>query len=726
LLSKNFLYNKMKKILLIGAIIISTFICKADEGMWLPFLISQNYNAMARAGFKLTAQDLYDINKGSMKDAIVHFGGFCTGEVVSKEGLVLTNHHCGYDAIASLSTADKNFLANGFAAIRREDEMPCPGLFVKFLVRVDDVTDMVNKATKKTTGEAFDKKLEAFVEKMSKQEKDKGYEIDIKSFFAGNKYYMMVYERYTDIRLTAAPPENLGKFGGDTDNWMWPRHTCDFSMFRIYANTENKPAAYSKNNRPYQPKHSLPVSFKGVKEGDYSMIYGYPGRTQRYLTSYGVDIAVNVNNPAIVKIRDKKLAIMREEMNKDVTTELKYASGYASIANYWKYYIGQTEQLKAQHVLQTKQTQENDFVKWADGKKAYNNIFKNYETAYENYKPYSKPSTYFREALLTANITKLAMSFANLEEAYGKKNIDSAEVAKAINRIKSSRKNMMKNMDLITDKKLFSAMNLMYYQDVPMAQQASIFSNEIFKKYGNDDWQKTFNDYTEYIYSNSALFNDAKFDTMMANINKDNYTNDVAVNYAMSLTKNFKETLEPKQKEFLLAMTDLNKSYQAGLLAKNAGQLMYPDANSTMRLSYGNVKAYRPKDAVSFNYYTTAEGLLEKYKAGDKEFDLQDNIVTLLKNKDYGDYADNTLGTLTTCFITNNDITGGNSGSPVINGKGELIGLAFDGNWEAMSGDIAFDQKYKRTICADIRYVCWVLDKVLGGNRIVNEMTIVK
>jgi Peptidase S46 len=716
----------MKKILLICAFAIGTFISKADEGMWLPFLISQNYDAMARAGLKLTAKDLYDINNGSMKDAIVHFGGFCTGEVVSKEGLVLTNHHCGYDAIASLSTADKNFLANGFAATRREDEMPCPGLFVKFLVRVDDVTDLVNKATKKTTGEAFDKKFEALVEKMTKAEKANGYEIDIKSFYAGNKYYMMVYERYTDIRLTAAPPENLGKFGGDTDNWMWPRHTCDFSMFRIYANTENKPAAYSKNNRPYQPKHSLPVSFKGVKEGDYSMIYGYPGRTQRYLTSYGVDLAVNVNNPAIVKIRNKKLAIMREEMIKDVTTELKYASGYASIANYWKYYIGQTEQLKAQHVLQTKQGQENEFVKWADGKKAYNNIFKNYETAYENYKPYSKPSTYFREALLTANITKLAMSFASLEEAYNKKTIDSTEVAKAISRIKSSRKTMMKNMDMLTDKKLFSAMNLMYYQDVPMAQQASVFSNEIFKKYGSADWQKTFNDYTEFIYSSSALFNDAKFDTMMANINKDNYANDVAVSYAMSLTKNFKETLEPKQKEFLAAMTDLNKNYQAGLITKNAGQLMYPDANSTMRLSYGNVKAYRPKDAVSFNYYTTAEGLLEKFKAGDKEFDLQNNIVELLKRKDYGDYADNTLGTLTTCFITNNDITGGNSGSPVINGKGELIGLAFDGNWEAMSGDIAFDQKYKRTICADIRYVCWVLDKVLGGNRLVNEMAIVK
>jgi hypothetical protein len=327
---------------------------------------------------------------------------------------------------------------------------------------------------------------------------------------------------------------------------------------------------------------------------------------------------------------------------------------------------------------------------------------------------------------MTAGLTKIASSFALLEEVYSKTEIDTAEERKAIMRIKGARKAGIKAMELATDKKLFSATNLMYYQDVPKEYQADIFASEIFKKYAAANWSETFNNYTEYLYNNTSLLNDAKFDSLIKNINPSNFKNDVAVNYALNLNKNYKENLEPKQKEFTANMLTLNKTYQAGLLKMNEGKLMYPDANGTMRLTYGNVKAYHPKDAIAYNFYTTADGLLEKYKKDDKEFDLQDNIVELLKRKDFGDYADAKEGNLITCFITNNDITGGNSGSPVINGNGELIGLAFDGNWEAMSGDIAFDQKYKRTICADIRYVCWVLDKVLGGNRIVNEMAIVR
>jgi len=399
----------MKKLVVVAIAILASLGVRADEGMWLPFLINQNYEAMQKMGFKLSSEELYSINKSSMKDAIVHFGGGCTAEIISKEGLVLTNHHCGYDAIAGLSTVEKNYLMNGFAAQSRDLELPCPNLSVRFFVRVEDVTDKVAKITKKLKGDAFDKKLEKWVKQMEAEQKALGYEVDVKPFFGGNKYYMMVFERFTDIRLVATPQENLGKFGGDTDNWMWPRHTCDFSMFRIYSNQDNKPAAYSKNNRPYQPKYSLPVSLKGVQEGDYAMVYGYPGRTQRYLSSYGVDLAINESNPAVVKIRTKRLGIMREEMDKDEATNLKYASNYASIANYWKYFIGQTEQLKRLQVVNQKSKEEEQFIAWSN-KNNYNYAkeFENINAATKAYKPYAKFVTYYGEAFRGCLVNKIA------------------------------------------------------------------------------------------------------------------------------------------------------------------------------------------------------------------------------------------------------------------------------------------------------------------------------
>jgi hypothetical protein len=707
-------------------IAVSSIIAKADEGMWLPYLISQNYEAMAKLGYKLTADDIYSVNKSCMKDAVLIFGGGCTGEIISQEGLVLTNHHCGYDAIAGLSSVEKNYLMNGFAAANRTEEMACPGLSVKILNRIEDVTAKVVKATKKTKGEAFDKKFESLVKKWEAEQKALGFEVDVRAFYSGNQYLMMVYERFTDIRLVATPSESLGKFGGDTDNWMWPRHTCDFSMFRIYTDNNNKPAAYSINNRPYQPKYHFPINIKGVKEGDYAMTFGYPGRTTRYLTSYGVDLAVNESNPSVVKIRDKRLGIMKEEMNKDMATELKYASSYASLANYWKYFIGQTEQLKRLNVVDTKRKQEAAFNNWAADNKSYRGLFDNYQTLYDSFKNHNKISIYQREAFNAAALSRLAGSFYAIKELYGKSDPDTAKIAETIKNIKAGRKRMIKAMDLTTDKKVFSAMNLMYYQDIPKDQHPTIFSGDIFKNYGSSDWGKTFDNYTEYIYNNTSLLNDTKFDELMAGLNKDNIEKDPAIAYAFNVINNYKTNHEKQAMAFGNDKFELDKSFLAGLMKKNAGTLMYPDANGTLRLSYGVVKAYQPKDAVAFNYYTTGEGLLEKYKAKDAEFDLPENVVELLKNKDYGQYADKNAGTLITCFITNNDITGGNSGSPVINGNGEIIGCAFDGNWEAMSGDVSFDQKYKRTIVADIRYILWVLDKGLGGKRIIEEITLRK
>jgi hypothetical protein len=718
----------MKKIIIALAAFCAPFFATADEGMWLPFLISQNFDEMARLGFKLTPQDIYNVNKSSMKDAVVVFGGGCTGEAISQEGLILTNHHCGYDAIAGVSTVKKNYLMNGFAAQSRNEEIPCPGLSVQFLQRIDDVTDLVKKATKKTKSIAdFDKKLEKLVLKLEEQEKKNGYNIAVRPFFSGNKYYMLVFERFTDVRLVATPSEGLGKFGGDTDNWVWPRHTADYSIFRVYGTNENKPNAYSENNVPYRPKYHFPISMKGHNEGDFSMVFGYPGRTTRYLTSYGVDAAITESNPSIVKIREKRLALLRDEMRKDPEVSLKYKSAYASIANYWKYFIGQTEQIKNQGVLALKQKEENEFKRWAsDNNKSSEDLFTRYQSLYDGFKKVNRLSVYQREAFAASSLMRIASAFYGLNELMNKEGVKLEEIADRIKAIKGMRKATMKNTDIATDKKVFSNLMRMYAEDISTEQLPSIFKTAIFDKFGNGDRARAFDEFTEDLYSKSVLLDETELGKLLDNINKDNLQADPAVNFAYQIIENYKKNYEGQVISFGDNRFLLDKEYQAALMKKNEGKLMYPDANSTLRVTYGSIKAYQPKDAVSYSYYTTAAGLLEKYKDGDEEFDLEDKIVNLVKANDFGDYADKKAGTLITCFITNNDITGGNSGSPVINGNGELIGTAFDGNWEAMSGDISFDKKYKRTIVADIRYVLWSLDKVYGGHRIIEEMTIRK
>jgi hypothetical protein len=715
----------MKKLLLIALLCNIQLIVKADEGMWIPMMIAQNYEAMQKMGMRLTPEQIYSINNSSLKDAVVHFGGGCTGEIISEKGLLLTNHHCGYDAIATLSTVSNNYLMNGFMANAQTQELPVPNLSVKFLVRIEDVTKRVHKAIGKAYGEKVEKNFVTIANEITTKANDGGiFESEVKSFYAGNRYYLFVYQRFTDIRLVSAPPENLGKFGGDTDNWMWPRHTCDFSMFRVYSNNDNKPAPFNINNRPYIPKHHLPVSLKGVRDNDYAMIMGYPGRTSRYLTSYGVDLAVNVTNPSVVKIRDKRLAIMRDEMEKDPAVDLSYASSYASIANYWKYFIGQTEQLKNLNILQQKQQEETDFIKWAsENKTKLETVIPDFQKAYAAYQPYAKHQTYYREAFTASALTKLASSFYTIQKSLEAK-VEKDSINKLCKKILGSRKSIFNGMNIELDKKIFSALNLMFYQDVPKAQHPEVFAKEVFGKFGSDNWMKTFDDYTENVYANSVLLDSAKFANACNVENIGTLLNDPAIVHALSESNNYKTNYEPKINEFNYEMFELNRAFQGGLLERNKGKLMTPDANGTMRVSYGRVSSYAPKDAVFYNYFTLADGLLQKFKPGDKEFDLQPKIVDLIRKKNYGEYADTKLGGLVTCFITTNDITGGNSGSPVMNADGELIGCAFDGNWEAMSGDIAFDKRYKRTICADIRYIMWVVDKVLDGRRLMDEMTI--
>ncbi len=717
----------MKKILLSFMAFAFALQVRADEGMWIPMLIGKNINEMQQMGFHLTAQDVYDVNHASLKDAIVHFGGGCTGEMVSPNGLLFTNHHCGYGSIAALSTVENNYLDNGFWAKSYEAEIPAPGLSVKFLIRMEDVTAQLGSviAENEKKSKRRQKSLAELKNAIEDAAAEDGkYQAQISTFYNGNQYFLLVYQVYNDVRLVGTPPKSLGKYGGDTDNWMWPRHTADFSIFRVYADKNNNPAAYSKDNVPYKSRKYLPVSIRGVKDRDFAMVMGYPGRTNRYETSYGVEMAINDVNPSIVNIRDMRLATMREFMQKDPAVNLKLSSRYAGIANYWKYYIGQTEQLKRLMVIAEKQKEEKEFTDWAkSGNNAYADIMSKFSKAYTLYRPYAKHNIYYSECFKGSAVASLAASAHELYTMLKDKKTKRADLLKEAGRLRDQRVAMMKYFDYQAEQVLLAKTALMFYKDIPQSQQPAIYQTFIFKQFGNNDWEKTFADFARYVFANSFLLNDAQFESFVSHPNLPDLEADPAMQYAFSFVENYQDNYSGKYIDFSTTRNELAKQYIKGLMEKNKDRSFYPDANSTMRVTYGSVGGYSPEDAVSYNYFTTMDGLLAKYKPGDAEFDLPVDFLKLVKTKDYGRYA-NTSGDLVTCFITNDDITGGNSGSPVINANGELIGLAFDGNWEAMSGDIAFDKKYKRTIAVDIRFVLWLIDKYGDAKNIIEELDI--
>ncbi|HTO15326.1 MAG TPA: S46 family peptidase [Edaphocola sp.] len=695
------------------------FSARADEGMWIPMLIGKNIDEMKAKGFHLNADDVYSVNHASLKDAIVHFGGGCTGEMISDQGLLITNHHCGYGNIASLSTVEKNYLEDGFWAKSMDQEIYAPGLSVKFLVRMEDVTDKVLSAQKKK------KHTEKLINEIIETANEDGqYSSQISAYFGGNQYFLVVYEVFTDVRLVGTPTKSLGKFGGDTDNWMWPRHTADFSMFRVYANKQNKPAKYSIDNVPYKPKKYLPVSLKGVENNDYAMIMGYPGRTNRYETSFGVDLAINEINPAIVNLRDARLAIMRKYMRQDKAINLKLASNYASIANYWKYFIGQTEQLKRLNVVAEKEKQEQEFNEWAKNKGRTNkNLISNFAKTYAAYRPYAKQNVYLSEGIASSTLGKLGARATSVTKALesGKKD----DIDKAIQSLKAFRSSLMTSYVPQVEEEMLAKTMEMYYTDIAAEQRPNIYETVIFKKYPNDKSGNAFKQYAEYLTNNSFLLDDKKFEQFTNTPSLEALKKDPAVQYMQAFIDNQDSKFKEKTDEYNIAKSNLAKDYIAGLMQMNPDKNWYPDANSTMRVTYGNVAGYSPQDAVTYSYYTTIEGLMAKYKPGDYEFDLPKDFIDLYKKRDFGQYV-NKEGTIVTGFITNNDITGGNSGSPIISANGELLGLAFDGNWEAMSGDIAFDKEYKRTIAVDIRFVLWIIDKMGGAENLINEMQLVK
>ncbi|HEY8919462.1 MAG TPA: S46 family peptidase [Chitinophaga sp.] len=718
----------MKRALLVLTLLLAMQCARADEGMWLPYLLGQQvYADMVKKGLKLTKEQLYSINKASLKDAIIIFGGGCTGEIVSSQGLIFTNHHCGYDAIANASSMAHNYLKNGFYAHNKQEEIPAGKLSVQFLVKVEDVSKQVTDTLQNLVGEERQQRQQQlFNNIVNAATNGTGYEAKVVPMFKGNQYLLFIYQRYKDIRLVAAPPESVGKYGGDTDNWEWPRHTGDFSVFRVYTDKNGAPAEYAADNVPLKPKYFLPVSIKGVKENDYAMVFGYPGGTNRYETSYGVQLKTTVENPAIVGLRDIRLKYMFEQMKKDPAVKLKMAASYAGIANYWKFYDGETKQLLKYHVLEDKQAEEAAFQEWAKDKPQYQHLFSDYANAYKEWAPYTKHRIYINEGILGSRLTAFAASLQSVERLLTQPDIQPEMLQKSLQAADKARSAFLEDEDKRSDQQIMAAVCHKFYTDIPQAQHPVGLYDAIKAKFGSLDDDNTYRMWAAAVMKSTIIMNDDKWADFVAHPDAATLQTDPAFAYASAFTKNYATRYLPLYNQFMLKNGDLGRLYLKGVMEMQPAKKWYPDANFTMRLTYGQVKPYSPQDAIQYDYVCTMKGVLEKYKPGDYEFDLPEKYMDLYKQKDFGPYKDQKRNDMVVCFITTNDITGGNSGSPVLNASGELIGLAFDGNYEALSHKIQFDQVYNRTICVDIRYVLWCIDKLGGASNIISELKLMK
>ena len=715
-----------KHVIYILIILFSNVNVVADEGMWLPHLLKEiNEEDMNSLGLKLTTEEIYSINNSSLKDAIVSLGGFCTAEMISDQGLMLTNHHCAFDVIQNHSSIKNDYLKDGFWAMNKSEELPNESLTASFLISIEDVSLQIISSLSDTMSEAErSKKITAVSNKIIKKAtEDTHYNARVKAFYGGNSFYLMKYETFKDVRLVGAPPSSIGKFGGDTDNWMWPRHTGDFALFRVYCGPDGKPAEYAIENVPYKPKHHLPVQAAGVENNDFTMVFGFPGSTDRYLTSYGVKEALDIKNPTIVDIRTEKLSIMKSWMSLNKEIDIKYAAKHAQTSNYWKYYIGQSKGLKRMKVYEKKLKIEEEFISWVnnneDRKKKYGDALNMIKEAYDNNQDIAVNRIFLNEAIFMG-CEIMYFSF-RMNRAIGQLPKEGEERKAAIKKIKKEAKNYYKDYSSELDKELFGSMLELYYYTVPKDQHAPIFKtieNQLlgFKKL---DFQY----YADNVFNRSVFASEEKFMRFLESPSNSIIKHDLAYKTLMSIYNHYIEQISSQRREVRNKLKKGNRLFIAGLKEMSPEKNFYPNANSTMRLTYGSVGDYVPSDGVHYSCFTTIDGIIEKEDSLNEEFIVPIKLKELYLKKDYGEYADSE-GNLRVNFISNNDITGGNSGSPVINAWGELVGTAFDGNWEAMSGDIAFENKVQRTISVDIRYILFIIDKFAGASHLINEMTI--
>lgn len=713
----------MKKIILtMIAFIISLSSAMANEGMWFLMHIERlNHRDMQKMGLQLTPEEIYSINNQSLKDAIVQFNGGCTASIVSQSGLVLTNHHCGYSAIAELSTAEQNHLKNGFWAGSKAEEMKPESLYVRFFLRMDDVSKrMLSQVNDSMSEKEREAALNKEIAKIEEENSEGGkYTVSVRSFYQGNEFYYFVYEDYKDVRLVGTPPENVGKYGGDTDNWEWPRHTGDFSLFRVYADADGKPADYSTDNVPLKAKYHLPVNIDGVKENDFAMILGYPGRTNRWMPAQGVEQNVKYAYPAWVEGSKLSMDVMKKYMDADESVNLMYASSYAGIANYWKNRAGMITALTKHKTVEKKSKTEAKFEKWAnkkENKASYGNVIKNINNYYSLTNEKAKQTNYLLGMLRSSKFAVLPYRIGSAFKQYVGAN-------------EAERKNMLPRLEAFIESSYKD-----YYlplEEEVLAKQLGLLaskSNYSLPELVAELGQKNDNDFSAYT---KAIFDLSMFSTKEGALAFLQYPdealleNDPLLKLSTQLLDKYRESPE----DLVQPENDFEASFRLlvkGLRESGLSAIQYPDANSTLRLSYGKVRAL-PADKrndANENNYTTFQGMINKYKPNDSEFDLDQGMLDIFEKKDYGRYA-NERGQLPVNFLTDNDITGGNSGSPVVNGKGELIGLAFDGNIEAMAGDVIFDSDLQRTINVDIRYVLWLIDKYSNAKHIVDELTIV-
>ena len=727
----------MKKLSLTFAIIFAMMgIVRADEGMWLPMFVERlNYVDMQKMGLQLTPEELYSINNSSLKDAIVGLsngakprGFFCTGEIVSENSLLFTNHHCGYSSIAALSTVEHDWLNEGFWAKDFSEELHAEGVSASFLVRMEDVTDeILSVVTDDMDWMARNKAINAKAKELEEAASEDGkLNPVIKGFFEGNEYYMFVYKTYTDVRLVGTAPQSIGKFGGDTDNWMWPRHTGDFSIFRVYADENGEPAEFSENNKPLTPKHHLPISLDGVQPDDFTMIWGFPGSTERYMSSYGINYNVDSFYPIIYEVFKAETDVMDEYMKVDKAVNIAYADNKAGLANTWKNFEGQMTMLRKNKVAERKAALEAEFNEWAnanDERKAeYGDVLSTLQTMYAQLATTSK-TLFYPNLLIQQNPMGRAFDFVDFYQVSTSKESSKADKQAAAEGLKEINvEEMFKDLDARVEKDMLIAV-INIYASKFTSEELPERMQKLLKNY-KGDWTALANDMAD----NSIFSTPESIKAFIEKPNAKKLEKDPAFIMIGALREQIYSVV-PVYQMANQAISEANHSFVKGLREFYAEtqpeKVLYPDANSTLRMSYGSVKDYQPADAISYDYVCTANGILEKYIPGDFEFDAPQRLLDLIETKDFGQYA-NDYGELIVCFLSTNDITGGNSGSPIMNGKGELIGLAFDGNWEAMSGDVNFEPKLQRTINVDIRYVLFIIDKFAGATNLIDELDIHK